>query len=154
MKEAFEINGLKLSRDGRRVLDIEHAAIPEGRVTVIVGPNGCGKTTLLECLNGLQRPDEGEVLYFGGALNTEAARGMTLVSQRTYLFDGTVGWNVSYGLRARGRRDCGDAVASALHAVRLDGFENRNAEKLSGGEAKRVAVARARVRAAAEVDAG
>jgi len=142
MPAAFEINKLRKSYGTRVVLNIERAEFPVGEITAIVGPNGCGKTTLLECLNGLQKPDAGEILFMGQPLSRNARRRMTLVLQASYLFSGTVGYNVAYGLRARGRNDAA-AAASALAAVRLEGFGRRRARSLSGGEAQRTAIARA-----------
>lgn len=142
MADAFEIQELRKGWNGRRILEIERAAFPAGEVTAVVGANGCGKTTLLECLNGLIPPESGTVRFFGEPLKQEERRRMTLVFQSPYLFHGTVADNVNYGLRVRRSRDRA-AVAEALRAVGLEGFERRNARQLSGGEAKRVAIARA-----------
>ncbi len=142
MSAAFEINGLKKAYGLRVILDIAHAEFAGGEIVAIVGPNGCGKTTLLECLNGLSKPDAGGIKVFGAPISFSSRRRMTLVSQAPYLFSSTVGYNVEYGLRTRGKTDPW-AVESALEAVGMAGFAGRRARSLSGGEAKRVAIARA-----------
>ena len=142
MAPAIELRQLKKSYGRRAILDIAEAAFAQGEITALVGPNGCGKTTLLECMNGLTKPDSGEILFFGEPLSRDARRRMTLVFQSPYLFNTTVENNVSYGLRFSNREAEG-TVAKALESVGLNGFEKRRARSLSGGEAKRVAVARA-----------
>jgi len=143
MNEAFEIKELRKSYGQNVVLDISAAEFQAGEITALVGPNGSGKTTLLECLCGLQRADSGRMSYFGSTLGRSAASEMTLVFQSPYLFNASVEYNVSYGLRLRGVRERRAAVDAALETVGLAGFNDRHAKKLSGGEAKRVAIARA-----------
>jgi len=142
MSTAFEINSLKKTYGRRVILDIAGAEFAKGEIVAIVGPNGCGKTTLLECLNGLSRPDAGVIKAFGAPISLSARRRMTLVSQSPYLFNSTVRYNIEYGLRTRGKTDP-EAVKSALETVGMSDYADRRARSLSGGEAKRVAVARA-----------
>lgn len=142
MADAFSMHGLRISYGRRKILDIDSAALPAGRITALVGPNGSGKTTLLECLNGLLKPDSGHVLFFGEPIDRRARRRMTLVFQNPCLFDGTVEYNVAFGLRRRRNMDI-SAVDAALGAVGMESFRNRRVKNLSGGEAKRVAIARA-----------
>jgi tungstate transport system ATP-binding protein len=150
--ELFRVESLKCAYESSvAVLDIPSLQIGVGGVTVLSGPNGSLKTTLLKLLNGLMNATGGRILYSGKPLDAqtlpELRRKSVLVHQDPYLFDGNVYSNVSYGLRlrkipapeARGR------VKKALEAVGLTGFEHRRAKRLSGGERQRVAIARALV---------
>lgn len=142
MTTGFELKNFRKAYGARVVLDIESARFESGKITALAGPNGCGKTTLLECLNGLKQPDSGELLYRGEPLNHFARRNITLVFQQPHMFNSTVEYNVGYGLRLRGSRETAP-INKALEAVRLGDFNNRVARSLSGGETKRVAIARA-----------
>lgn len=132
-------------------LRIAELSLVAGRVYAIVGPNGAGKTTLLKLLALLERPSAGRLLFCGEECWErrrrlwQLRRRVTLVEQHPLLFDTTVARNVDYGLRVRGvpRAVRRERVAQCLSLVGLAGFENRRARALSGGEAQRVAVARA-----------
>jgi tungstate transport system ATP-binding protein len=133
------------------VLDVPELDLGRGRIHFFAGPNGAGKTMMLGVLSLLESPDSGEV-DFGGARvfpgpgpAAETLRKVTLVSQSPYLFDGTVIGNAAYGLRRRGmpRAEAEAAASEALALVGLEGFGARRARTLSGGEGKRLAIARA-----------
>lgn len=139
-------------RYGRTVaLDLNQMTIRAGRLYLLTGPNGSGKSTLLNILALLTRPDEGEMHFAGekvtwnGAALTRLRRNITLLHQAPYLFRGTVADNVAFGLSVRGIRgaDARRLVGEALATVGLAGFEDRKTGQLSGGEAQRVAMARA-----------
>ncbi|MFQ5905815.1 MAG: ABC transporter ATP-binding protein [bacterium] len=126
-------------------------ALSSGLLHTIVGPNGSGKTTLIKLLSFLDRPTKGTITFRGRPINKDKPvpqqirRSVSLVMQDHYLFDGSVSSNVSYGLRVRrmGAPLIEQSVKSALEAVGLAGFEQRRGNTLSGGESKRVAIARA-----------
>lgn len=120
-------------------LDIPEIAFPPGSISVLIGDNGCGKTTLLKLLAGLLVPTAGSI-GSGGAVPV-------LVHQRPYLFAESVHANVAWPLKIRGvARDARDArVYRALEQVGLTAFDRRWAPSLSGGEKQRVAIARALV---------
>jgi tungstate transport system ATP-binding protein len=145
----FRLQDLRFAYDVDPVLELEELEIAAGGVTVLVGANGSGKTTLLKLLNGLLPAGSGTVLYRGQPLSSQALprlrRESVLVHQDPYLFDGNVYGNVSYGPRVRRipAPEVRRAVAEALEAVGLAGFEHRRARRLSGGERQRVAIARA-----------
>lgn len=143
--------GLKRSyRKGSFALDVPSVEVPAGEVLAILGPSGSGKTTLLDLLGLLEKPSAGRVLLGGKEVSMrdrDARLQIAAVFQRPYLFKGTVGGNVAYGLVARGvpRSTHASLVSAALERVGLAGYERRSALALSGGEAQRVALARALV---------
>lgn len=151
-------SGLALSGDGLRksfkksdfALDVEHIEAPPGSVLAVLGPSGSGKSTLLALLGLLEQPDAGTVRLAGQKVTTrdrQARLEMAAVFQRPYLFKGSVSANVAYGLASHGvaRSERGPRVAAALARVGLEGYEDRSALSLSGGEAQRVSLARALV---------
>ena len=116
------------------------------KIFVLVGANGSGKTTLLRLLAGLEKPDNGSIIFDNVARNLDELQQIsTLVFQKTTMFNRTVYSNLEFGLRIRGfeREVIQRRIIEALENVGLQGFENRNAKKLSGGEQQRVALARA-----------
>ena len=122
--------------------------VPAGGILALLGPSGSGKTTLLRLIAGFEQPDAGAVRV-GGADVTHlppAQRRFGMVFQHYALFPHLdVAANVAYGLESAGVR--GDAltrrVAQALEMVDLAGYEARRISQLSGGQQKRVALARA-----------
>jgi molybdopterin-binding protein len=150
----FTIDDLKLELGGREVLDIPGLEISGNRFVAVTGPNGSGKTSLLQILGGLTRPKRGKVLYRDRDLFTqtpaarsEMRRDLGMVLQSPYLFKTTVLGNVCYGLRRRGlsRAAAAEKGLEALKLVGLGGFGKRPYRALSGGEAQRVVLARALV---------
>ncbi len=143
------LRGVRFRYGEREVLTVEELDLRAGEATVLVGDNGSGKTTLLKLLNGLLAPSAGEVFYQGrplGAGGDEAIRrDSVLVHQDPYLFRGSVHHNVAFGLKVRhvAAAETRGRVQEALARVGLKGFERRRAGELSGGEGKRVALARA-----------
>lgn len=138
-------------KDGFR-LQIDRFALHAGRAYALTGPNGSGKTTLLRILGLLTVPTEGRLLFEGKPLAQEDReavqqyrRQVTLVMQSSFLFHTSVFNNVACGLRLRGLSDdiIRDRVSQALDEVGLKGYESRSAQRLSGGEAQRTALARA-----------
>jgi len=134
------------------VLEIKRLELEPGCVYLLQGPNGAGKSTLLQLLALLLQPARGELRFAGQRVNGRAERErlrkqITLVEQNPYLFDCSVYRNLAFGLRLR--EVSGDLqrrrIAQALQAVGLEGFEQRRAQALSGGETRRVALARALV---------
>jgi molybdate transport system ATP-binding protein len=120
-------------------------------VAVLFGPSGCGKTTTLRCLAGLERPDEGRIVFertpwFDAdrrVFLTPQRRGVGYLFQEYALFPHlTVGGNVAYGLRGVPRSERRRRVGEMLDVFRLADLEGRYPHQVSGGEQQRVALAR------------
>ena len=127
-------------------LDGVNLKIEQGDFLALVGPNGSGKTTLLRIMAAIEPPTSGEIYYRGKMVEgSEMLRATTMVFQEATVFSRSVYDNVAYGLRLRKmpKAEVDSRVGEALRQVELDGFERRNARKLSGGEQQRVSLARA-----------
>jgi putative ABC transport system ATP-binding protein len=120
--------------------------IRRGETLGIVGPSGSGKTSLLRLLNRLDEPTSGTVFLDGADYRQLAApdlrRRVGMVTQRPYLFPGTVAENLRFGPRQRGEELPDNHVDELLAGVGLVGYSARNVANLSGGEAQRVSFAR------------
>jgi len=140
----------------QRVLDDIDLKIERGRSTVIMGRSGVGKSVLLRHIVGLLRPDRGEVYFDGRRIDNLSERALTPVRQKisfvfqlNALFDSmTVGENVAFPMteNSRGRLDktkIRELTTRCLDLVGLAEFEGKRPAELSGGEKKRVALARA-----------
>ncbi|MFT4125786.1 MAG: ABC transporter ATP-binding protein [Gordonia sp. (in: high G+C Gram-positive bacteria)] len=146
----LELVGLRVEYDGVAVIDgLSWSAGGDGAlVTALLGPSGCGKSTLIRAVAGLERPAAGRIRFDG----TDLARVPThrrdfgVVFQDGQLFAGrSVAANIGYGLRMRrwSRGAVAERVEEMLDLVDLSGSGGRRVEELSGGQAQRVAVARA-----------
>ena len=130
------------------VLDRLDFAVTRGEFVSLLGPSGCGKTTLLRLIAGLLTADGGAIRLDGRDLTSLPAhkRNVGVVFQNYALFPHlTVAENVAFGLRAHrvARAEIAPTVAQALDLVHLGEFADRAVTALSGGQAQRVAVARA-----------
>lgn len=136
LSKSFALNGQRL-----HVLRDINLDIQGGDSLAIVGASGCGKTTLLRILAGLDSPDRGEVLIDGTAV-TGVGRERAVVFQEPRLLPWlTVLQNVAFGLQARGEDDT--RARRYIHLVGLDDFTHAMPRQLSGGMAQRVGIARA-----------
>lgn len=146
----LELKDLRVDRGGVQVLDIPSFTLQKNEFVSLIGPNGAGKTTLLLAVLGLLRKTSGELRYLGNEIGSEAAflglrRKVAMVLQEPLLFDATVYDNVASGLKLRrmGRHEIRTRVEEYLERFNLAGLARRSARKLSGGEARRVSLARA-----------
>ena len=118
-----------------------------GEIVALLGPSGCGKSTVLALTAGLEKPDQGEVLWDGAPLRDVPPdrRGFGLMFQDYALFPHMdVFDNVAFGLRMQNipPEQVQERVREALAYAGLGGFEKRDVNVLSGGEQQRVALAR------------
>jgi tungstate transport system ATP-binding protein len=140
---------VRVVRGGATLVAVDQFELPERSTHVLLGPNGAGKSTFLRVLNGLERAT-GRLWFDGheivsGRDRLALRRATAAVFQRSHLLATSVRANVEIGLRARGVRG-EEARARALRAMELVGVEHlaeRGRDRLSGGEAQRVSVARA-----------
>jgi len=136
------LEGVRVERGGRVLLDVPSLLLRGGRTIAILGPNGSGKTTLLRVIAGLDRPRLGRVLIDG--LPVHASR-VAYVFQEQVFLRRSVRDNLELGLRLRGL-DAVERSARVEEASRLLGITHlmeRRADRLSGGEGRRVSLARA-----------
>src|SRR3954451_12947731 len=146
----FELrNATKRFGDLAAVDDVS-LAVKTGEFVSIIGPRGCGKTTTMRMIAGLDQPDGGDVLIRGKSMRgvPPYERNVALVFQSFALFPhlDALG-NVEFGLRMRGvdKKTRRERALRALQTVGLEGFERRRVGQLSGGQRQRVALARALV---------
>ena len=128
------------------ILDRASLQIASGAPTVLIGPNGSGKTTLLRVLMGLQQPTSGRITW-GGRVQASLQR-CAIVFQRPTMLRRSASGNLRYALKAAGmpRAEYERRVAELLQLVGLEGFGDRPARRLSGGEQQRLSLARALAR--------
>jgi phospholipid/cholesterol/gamma-HCH transport system ATP-binding protein len=137
------------------VLDNISLTIEKGKTTVIIGPSGCGKTVLIKHLIGLLRPSSGEVYFKGQRIDNMSEIELNKVRTRYgFLFQGgalfdsfSVAENITFPIRQHFKVKHWDKfdefVKTKLSMVGLEGFQNFYPANLSGGQRKRVALARA-----------
>ena len=125
-------------QEGGFELRIPQLDLHAGEVLAVLGPNGAGKSTLLRSMAGLLRPSEGHV-------RVETERSQALVFQRPVLLRGSVAYNAEVPLWARGvpRKERRRRAAEALERFGIGALARRSAATLSGGELRRLALARA-----------
>ena len=146
----IQLDGICKSFGENEVLSSLDLSAKKGKMFVLLGSSGCGKTTTLSVIAGLTKEDKGDIYLDGARINDTPPhkRGIGFVFQNYALFPHlNVYENVEFGLKAGNKRSTRGGnkteVKRALELVGLDGFENRNPMKLSGGEQQRVALARA-----------
>ena len=144
----LELEGVSVRYGGAMPVRSVWLQVAPGEVVALVGPSGCGKSSLLRAVAGLEPLAAGRVLWDGQDLAPVAVhrRRFGLMFQEGQLFAHyDVGGNVGFGLKMAGVRGVERAgrVAGLLEMVGLAGFERRSVDTLSGGEASRVALARA-----------
>lgn len=154
MGNVVEIKDLFYARGERIIFNGLNLTVPEGEITAVMGPSGTGKTTLLRLIGGEVRPDHGEVLVYGQDVCSLSRRElfqlrkrMGMLFQSSALFtDLNVFENVAFPLRVH--TDLDESLIRALvlmklNAVGLRGARDLLPNQLSGGMARRVALARA-----------
>lgn len=153
-KNLFEIRGLTKSFGELAVLVDLNLSIPVGKTTVIIGPSGCGKTVLLKHLIVLLRPDSGVVFFDEKRIDNmpesqllQVRKRFGFLFQAGALFDSqTVGQNVAFALLEHtdhSMEKINELVHEKLEMVGLAHLKDRFPAQLSGGQQKRIALARA-----------
>jgi tungstate transport system ATP-binding protein len=145
----LQLSSLLVRRDKQTVLEIDSLSVEAGEVLALVGPNGAGKSTLFLVLARLLKADRGQITFKGRPSDffhdIEYRRQMALVLQEPLLMDMSVYENVALGLKFRGRSktEINACVTHWLARLGVAHLADRQARKLSGGEAQRVSLARA-----------
>jgi len=147
MEELILIENLYKAFGGKEVLKNINLQILRGEIFALIGPSGAGKTTLLRIMDFFERPEKGNLKFNGMETSGigNIRRRMSLLFQTPAIFNRSVFENVAYGLKVRGvdKKIIEEKVREALGIVGLSGLENQKAPTLSGGEAQRMAFARA-----------
>ena len=139
------------SKRGREVLRGLDLELPSGKVGILLGKNGCGKTTLFKTLLGIEKSTAGTVSFEGKELNRlgprERAKLVAYVPQHIHfgnlsVYDSILMGRVSYFGSKAGEEDRAK-VDAIIREMGLEPFAERNAEELSGGEKQKIAIARA-----------
>ena len=150
MTQHIELKQVYKAFGATKVLQDFNLTFEKGKFTTLLGASGCGKTTILRLIAGLEDLDQGQILCDGKDISRlpPQQRGVGIVFQSYALFPHlTVGENVAFGLKMQETHssDIAEKVSQALKMVELEGFEHRRIEQLSGGQQQRVALARALV---------
>jgi len=119
-------------------IDVENLEIPHGKVSGIIGPNGCGKTTVMKIMAGLIRPDSGIIDY-----ENLTPHNITMAFRKPYLLHDTVLKNLTYPLKIRKIKPDHDQVEHYLQLAGLQNSRNQYALALSGGEQQKLSLIRA-----------
>lgn len=154
MDNLVEVDKMKFTRGERVIYDGISIAVPKGKITAVMGPSGIGKTTLLKLIGGQLRPDSGDVRFDGDSIVKmsrsqlyKTRRRMSMLFQSGALFtDMSVADNVAYPLREHTKLSesvIDTIVQLKLQAVGLRGAKTLMPSELSGGMARRAALARA-----------
>ncbi len=149
------VKNLTKAFDGRVVLEDISMTAEKGKTTVIIGPSGCGKTVLMKHMIVLERPTLGEIYFRGQRIDEFNERQLSPIrAQYGFLFQGgalfdslTVYENIIFPIKEHKKikdwKAIGELVKVKLAMVGMDGFQNHFPASLSGGQRKRVALARA-----------
>ena len=149
MEELYRIENLGKSFGNKIVLQNINLKIFKGEIFAFMGPSGVGKTTILRLLNLLEMPTTGKLIFDGNdkamLKKNNVMQRMSLLFQKPAIFNTSVFNNVAYSLMIRKveKEKIEEKVIDALALVGLSGCEKQKALTLSGGEAQRMAFARA-----------
>lgn len=148
MKQLFPLalNGLTVRKSGRVIVGPLFHSFTGNGATIVIGPNGAGKTTFLKAIHGLERVDDGQIVWPEGAGNVRKRQGF--VFQLPRLLRRTALENIAYPLRLDGIEGsiARKRAESAAVASGLDVLPDRPADVLSAGEKQKLAIARAMIR--------
>ena len=148
-KPILELKDVTKSFDGRPIIKNISINVNRSEIVGILGPNGCGKSTIYELICGIHSPEDGKIIINNQKVNEtpisgRAKMGLGYMSQQRSLFDLSVRYNI-LGVAEINIKDTEEQIAvteKLLDEFNLQHLRNINASVLSGGEAKRVAMAR------------
>ncbi|MGL1891496.1 MAG: ATP-binding cassette domain-containing protein [Spirochaetaceae bacterium] len=142
----ISISGLIKMYGKQKVLDLDKLTLNTG-LTCILGPNGCGKTTLLDILSGHLDYQSGCITYNHKMYSKNIANKITLVTQKPYILNRSVYENIAYPLKVRGFQgsDIINKVNSIMSKLEITNLSDKKGTKLSSGESQKCALARALV---------
>jgi len=143
-KEKIKVQVTK-NFDGLRILDDVRFSVYENEFLVLVGPTGCGKTTLANIIGGLIPPTAGQVLFDEEPVNTRK-HNLSFIFQEPSCIPWRTLWeDVKIGLEIKGteKKSLEERVRRVIQVVGLGGFEDYYPHQISGGMKQRVAIARA-----------
>lgn len=148
-----EVRHIKKDFGANEVLKDINFSVKQGEVVCIIGSSGSGKSTLLRCINMLEMPTSGEIIYHGKNImesemsESEYRAKMGMVFQQFNLFDNlTVLGNCTIGQRKvlkRSKKEAEETAIKYLKMVGMDAYINAKPRQISGGQKQRVAIARA-----------
>lgn len=142
MQKAIEVTNL-CKQYSQEVLKNFSLSVNEGEMVVLLGESGCGKSTFIRILAGLENADSGSVYLNGIFMDVRTPpnkRNIALVYQEPVLWNHMPVWkNIAYGMAKKDK----NVIYELMNALEIGGLEKRFPEEISGGQAKRVALARA-----------
>lgn len=143
----IKINGLTMKYQQREALRIPSLSIKRNSLLGIIGPNGAGKSTLVKLIAGIDHPSGGLITYDDQTMNSSLQQKITMVFQKPYLLRTTVFNNIAYPLKLRhfSSSIIQERASNIIKDFEIEAIAKQNAWTLSGGEAQKVALARALV---------
>ncbi len=147
--KTYYLKNISKTYSGKTVLNIDDLSIYSGEIMGLLGASGSGKSTLLRLLNFIEPTDTGEIRFLDETYDKNTLpdlstrREITTVFQRPHLLTTSVWQNVVYPLKIRNQIVDHDEVEKVIYKLGLTDLKKQRADKLSGGEAQRVSLARA-----------
>lgn len=148
MSKRILFHNINHSYDKAPLLSSVSVTLEKGKAVLLAGPNGSGKTTMMRIMAGLLAPKQGRVALDDQILSWRQARSQLLRStvylhQEPYMFDASVEKNVAFAVKSKRSISARRHVGEAMEIARLTGQAKQPAKSLSGGERRRLAIARA-----------
>ncbi len=148
MSKRILFHNINHSYDRTPVLSSVGVTLEKGKAVLLAGPNGCGKTTMMRIMAGLLAPNQGRVAMDDQILSWRQARNRLLRStvylhQEPYMFDASVEKNVAFAVKSKRSISSRKRISEAMEITRLAAQAKQPAKSLSGGERRRLAIARA-----------
>ena len=133
----IQLDDFSITKNERTICSVKSLTIEEKSRTLIVGPNGSGKTTLVRALAGFEKKWRGDLKL------SIPQRQIVLVHQSPWMLSGSTKFNLEFGIRSHRIDNQAEKVARIAELFQIEPILRNNAKSLSGGEKRRVAIARA-----------